>query len=185
MSQILYSEQEIVPLTERHRLTSFNSTSAELNDFLMHDALKDQINLISITYLCFWNESLVGFITLLADTLEVQSVHEDNGIDGYPYRKYPAIKIARLAVDRTFERKGIGRFLLLASIGKAISISKEIGCRYITVDSKTESIDFYEKHGFKVVEKYRHTDFPKMYLNMSQIIAMIQPKESLENFESH
>lgn len=159
-----------------HKLTSFDSASDELNDFLKNDALRDQENMISRTYLCFWTEKLVGFITLLADTLEVQAVHENDGVDGYRYYKYPAIKIGRIAVDRVFERKGIGRFLLLAAIGKAIAISNEIGCRYITLDSKPESVGFYEKHDFKLVKKYKHADFPKMYLNMHSIISMLKAK---------
>jgi hypothetical protein len=72
---------------------------------------------------------------------------------------------------------------LLTSIGKAVKISDEIGCRYITVDSKPESIGFYEKHGFKVVKKYRNSNFPKIYLNIYPVIEMMQPKESLEEFE--
>lgn len=74
--------------------------------------------------------------------------------------------------------------MLLAAIGKAISVSNDIGCRYITVDSKPGSIGFYEKHGFKMVEKYRHSEFPKMYLNMYPIVAMIRARESLKQFEN-
>ncbi len=184
MAQIPHDELRIVPLTDRHNITSFDSKSAELNEFLKVDALKDQDNMIGKTYLCFWKEGIAGFITLLADTLEVHAVYENDGIDGYRYHKYPAIKIARLAVDKRYERKGIGRFLLLASIGKTISISKEIGCRYITVDSKKDSIGFYEKHDFKIVEKYRPNDFPKMYLNIHSIISMLKTKISLEDFEN-
>jgi|GEM_PF-6914987 len=108
---------------------------------------------------------------------------KNDGIKGYPYHKYPSIKIARLAVDKRYERQGVGGFLVLAAIGLAMSVSEVIGCRYVTVDSKPESISFYEKLGFKIVEKYRHSEFPKMYLDMYPIVAMMQPKESLEEFE--
>ena len=182
MAQIPHGELQIFPLTQRHGLSSFNSTSAELNEFLINDALKNQENIISRTYLCFWKEITVGFITLLADTIGVQSINEDERVVDYQYTKYPAIKIGRVAVDESFERRGIGRFLLLAAIGKSISISKEIGCRYITVDSKVNSIDFYKKHNFKEVEGYSSSDFPKMYLNMYPIYVIIKPKESLEGF---
>ena len=183
MAQIPYDELQIVPLSERHGLVSFSSTSAELNEFLINDALKDQEKMISRTYLCFRKETLAGFMTLLTDTLEVRLVHQNEGVEGYPYRKYPAIKIGRIAVDRSLVKTGIGRFLLLAAIGKALSISKEIGCRYITVDSKFDSIDFYKKHNFKLVDGYSRSEIPKMYLNMYPIVAAIQPKESLEEFE--
>ena len=73
--------------------------------------------------------------------------------------------------------------MLLFAIGKTISISKEIGCRFITVDSILSSIDFYKKLHFKDVAGFINRDFPKLYLNMYPIITRIQPKESLEKFE--
>jgi ribosomal protein S18 acetylase RimI-like enzyme len=85
-----------------------------------------------------------------------------------------------LAVDKTFERRGIGRFLMLAAICMAIYISSMIGCRYITVDSKPESVGFYEKHGFKSIEKYRDSHFPNLFLNMYPIIESMQQREVLE-----
>lgn len=184
MEQIPYGELQIVPLTKRHELTSFYSTNTDLNDFLKSDAIRGQENMASRSYLCYWEKIIAGYITLVADTLEVEAVGTDDEIEGYPYRKYPAVKIARFAVDQTLEKKGVGRYMLLAAIGKAISVSNDIGCRYITVDSKPESTGFYEKHGFKMVEKYRHSGCPKVYLNMYPIVAMMRAKESLKQFEN-
>lgn len=88
----------------------------------------------------------------------------------YPYRKYPAVKIARLAVDSDFERCGIGTFLMKIILAQVISICDSIGCRYLLVDSKLESIGFYEKFEFKVAEKNKKTDFVPMYLNMQPYV---------------
>ena len=180
---VLRDEPQIVPLTGRYELNSFCSTNEDLNDFLVNDALKDQEELISRTYLCYLKNSIAGYFSIVSDTIEVQAINENDGIDGYPYRKYPSVKIARLAVDKGFERKGIGRFLVLAGIGLAMSVTEIIGCRYLTVDSKPESMNFYEKLGFMVVEKYRRSDFPKMYLDMHPVVEMMQPEESLDDFE--
>src|SRR5659263_243915 len=138
MEKISYGELQNVPLTKRHNLASFESFNIDLNDFLKNEALTDQKLMVSITYLCCWKKSLVGYITLVTDTLEVKVVDEEDGIKDYIYHKYPCARIARLAVDKTFERRGIGRFLMLAAIGMVIYISSMIGCRYITVDSKPE-----------------------------------------------
>ena len=54
----------------------------------------------------------------------------------------------RLVVDETYERQGFGRFLVLAAIGLVLSVSGMIGCRYLTVDSRGESMSFYERVGF-------------------------------------
>ncbi|WP_410509337.1 GNAT family N-acetyltransferase [Methanosarcina hadiensis] len=142
-SIILDSELHTIPLNKTHNLSSFSCLSRELNEFLKNDALNDQNNLISRTSLCFWNSELVGFYTLIADTIEAKAVID--GLEHYEYRKYPGVKIARLAVDSRFERRGIGTYLLLAAIGKTLSICESIGCRYILVDSKQNSIGFYQK----------------------------------------
>ena len=147
-------------------MASFCSTSDELNDFLKSDALKAQNDLISRTYLCYWKGSLTGFVTLTTDTIGYNLIEQSDGIDGYVYRKYPAIKIARLAVDKRYKRRGIGQNLLFWAVGKAYEVSKQIGCRYITVDAKRESLDFYLKCEFKIVKKQGDRDFPPMYFNL-------------------
>jgi GNAT superfamily N-acetyltransferase len=125
--------------------------------------------MISRTRLCFLNDELVGFFTLVADTIEAKAVIDE--LEHYEYRKYPGVKIARLAVDSRFERKGIGTYLLLAAIGKTLSVCENIGCRYILVDSKKESIGFYQQNEFKLVDKYKDREFVPMYLNIQPIIA--------------
>ena len=163
------SELHTIPLNKNHNLSSFSCLTRELNDFLKNDALNDQNNLISRTSLCFWKNELVGFFTLIADTIEAKAVID--GLEHYDYRKYPGVKIARLAVDSRFERIGIGTYLLLAAIGKTLSVCDSIGCRYILVDSKRNSIGFYQLNEFKLVEKYKNREFVPMYLNMQPIIA--------------
>jgi len=120
----------------------------------------------------------MGFLSLVTDTIEVKLIEIDDGVDGYPYPRYPAIKIARLAVDEKFEGGGIGRFLLLWATGKVYQLSREVGCRYITLDSKRESVGFYEMFGFKVIKKYASRNFPPMYLNMYPIVLQMQQENS-------
>lgn len=173
---ILSSELIIMPLNENHDLFSFNCSSLELNDFLINDALIDQNNLVNRTNLCFWKEELTGFFALVADTIETKTVAD--GIESYQYQKYPAIKIARLAIDSRFEKRGIGTHLVKVIMGQVISICNNIGCRYLLVDSKIESTGFYEKFGFKIAEKNRKKDFTPMYLNMQPIIAKMKKHEA-------
>jgi hypothetical protein len=39
-----------------------------------------------------------------------------------------------------------------------------------------------ERQGFRVVESYRQTDFPKMYIDMRPVVERMQPEESLADF---
>lgn len=61
-------------------------------------------------------------------------------------------------------------------------VSEIAGCRYITVDSKSQSVGFYTKHGFKLVEESKKKECPVLYLNMYPIIEELEPTESLEPY---
>lgn len=163
-----YDTLEIVSFTERHDVSRFESRTSDLNAFLKDDAFENQEELISKTHLCYHSNQLVGYITLTTDIIKKKEVQEEERID-VPYKEYPAIKIARLAVDKKYERRGVGSFLLLIAVGKALDISNEVGCRFITVDSKKDSIGFYEKVGFELVKKYENSKYPTMYLDILPI----------------
>jgi len=178
MKQISLDDLHVEYLRDRHDISFFCCSDDDLNDFLKSDAKKSQEDLISRTYLCLGGDSILGYLTLVTDTIEVKLIEKDDSVEGYPYPRYPAIKIARLAVDEKFEGRGIGRFLLFWATGKVYQLSKEVGCRYITLDSKRESLTFYEKFGFKVIMKYAGCDFPPMYLNMYPIVLQMRREHS-------
>jgi len=182
MSAIDERALRVVPLTRIDTLATFCSANDDLNDFLKNEAIESQENLLSKTFLCLFRDHIAGFLTLVTDTIEVKLVDAGDGVSDYPHQKYPAIKIARLAVDKKFERKGVGRFLILAAVGKVHQISKDVGCRYITLDSKRESVGFYEKFGFKIIKRYANRNFPPMYLNMYPIVQQML-QENPENSE--
>ena len=170
---------------EHNDASHFECASPELNDFLKEDALENQKELISKTYLCYHPHRLVGYITFATDVLKAKEMRVKEHLEGILYAEYPAIKIGRLAVDKKYERKGVGRFLLLIAVGKALKISGEVGCRFITVDSKRESIEFYQKHGFELVKKHEKQNFPTLYLDIMPIIKEMQPMDTkLDDFSA-
>lgn len=152
-------------LNHRSNLSSFCCKDNDLNDFIKNDALIGQSNMTSRTYLCYLDGTVVGFATLAAATIEVKYV-EGLPIEGYNPKTYPCIKLARFAVDKYHEGKGIGPYLLKWVMGKFYQISYHIGCRYLVVDSKRSSMWFYEKHEFILVEKTKDKLHPLFYLDM-------------------
>ncbi len=168
-------ELRVVSYTERHDVSRFDSAAKELNDFLKEDALKNKKDSVSKTYLCYHSNQLVGYVTLLTDIIRKREVHSDEHIAGYSYGEYPAIKIARLATDKKYEKRGVGTFLLLAALGMTVDLSKKVGCRFLTVDSKRQSVGFYEKHGFKLVKKHETKNDPPMYLDIMPAIKKMEP----------
>ncbi|WP_367344147.1 GNAT family N-acetyltransferase [Methanomethylovorans sp.] len=176
------SELVTFPLSKRTDVSSFHCTNKDLNDFLKNDSLRNQEQLINKTYICYYQKHLVGYFTLTTDTIHVKSIDSSDCVDDFPYSRYPALKLARLATDERFQRMGVGSYMLHIAIYLTQIVSEIAGCRYITVDSKPESVGFYTKHGFKLVEESKKKEYPVLYLNIYPIIEKLKPTESLEPY---
>lgn len=176
MDQISEDELGIELLSARYNLSLFNSGNAELDDFLKNDALKEQQELLSKTHLCFYKNHVAGFITLAADSIRVKkdNLDESQIVENCEYPAYPCILIARLAIDKRVQKRGIGRFLLLLMIGFALD--GPLGCRYLSVDPKTDALEYYKKFGFNFWTSSRR----RMYLNIRDVARELRPDESLD-----
>lgn len=130
--------------------------------------------MVSKTYVAYVEEQLVGFFSMATDILEIEMVEDEDQYNEYTYGAYPALKIARLAVDQSMERKGIGHALLEAAVTVFNRTYKLVGCRYLTVDAKRDALDFYTKWGFIVIKKYRKRNHPKIYINMKPVIDSLK-----------
>lgn len=88
------------------------------------------------------------------------------------YKSLPALKIGRLCVHDNFQRRGLGKLMVLFAITQANEIcDRRSGCRFITLDAKRnekrelDSIHFYKKLGFKILKERRKGTTP-MYLDL-------------------
>lgn len=62
----------------------------------------------------------------------------------------PAIVLGRLAVDRTFQGKGLGLSLLQDAVLRATGAADAIGVRVLLVHALSEDAKrFYERYGFR------------------------------------
>jgi GNAT superfamily N-acetyltransferase len=104
-----------------------------LKTFLQKRALEFEKQSLARTYAAFQTEprKLLGYITLVCGEV----VTEDGdaclieGVD-YHYKHYPAVKIARLAVDQSVQRSGLGKYLVDLALGIAKrEVAPSVGCR--------------------------------------------------------
>lgn len=65
----------------------------------------------------------------------------------------PAIKIGRLAVQRNWQRKGLGRLLVRHIAGEALALRGDYGVRLLILQAKPDSVDFYRKLGFQLTDE--------------------------------
>jgi GNAT superfamily N-acetyltransferase len=70
------------------------------------------------------------------------------------HRTFPAVKIARLAIDKAIQGKGFGGILLDWAVNHIrTTIMPHVGCRFVVVDSKLTSVSFYQQAGFVLVNQ--------------------------------
>src|SRR3989338_399633 len=165
----------IEKIDRRHstKINNFKSSNKELKDFLVEDALDNQEMAISTTYLWFYNpkNELCAYVTILADAIRIHGTRlgksfVDQGVD---YKTLPAIKIGRLCVDDRYTGKEIGTHTTYSVMKKLISINEIVGCRFLIVDAKPDSVKFYKKMEFEVLKQREKGTLP-MYYDMVKLI---------------
>ena len=138
-----------VPLDRSHDLSAFDCGAAALNDYLRKYAWQNHQSRSARTYVAMRGNRVAGYYTLAAG-----SVRRDDappriakGQGNYPL---PIILLARLAVDRTEQGKGLGAALLRDALERAARAADLIGCRAVLVHAKDEPARaFYRKYGFE------------------------------------
>ncbi len=143
---------EIRPLRPDDRRDTFFSGDVELDRFFQKFAGQNQFQLhIGTTYIAVRDNEIVGFVTLAATSITIESlpVTARKRLPKYPL---PALRLARLAVAKSTRGQGIGKRLLRSTFAIAHEMAGRTGCIGVVVDAKLEAVDFYEKYGFELLE---------------------------------
>jgi ribosomal protein S18 acetylase RimI-like enzyme len=140
-----------------NKLSFGNSSYTPLKIFLKKDALDFHTNDIAKTYVLVnpaeKTQQVWGYITLMSSEIHLNGQQKpEESPSSIKYDVFPAVKIARLAVDQKLQRKGYGKSLVEFCLSLVMDkITPYIGCRYIVVDSKQESVNFYINLGFNLL----------------------------------
>lgn len=140
------NEYIIDKLNEKSDLDTFSCGLEDMDEFLKNDALNQQNENLSVTYLVRHDDEIVGFFSLLSDKIELKDIEDEYDL---PYSICPAMKIGRFAVNEKYRSSGLGTVLLDNICYQIKKISKIHGIRFITVDAYCNVRKFYYKNEFK------------------------------------
>ena len=151
---------KLVTLTPDYELSDFDCGDSDLNDFLLKDA-KSALELrIANTFILEDGGRIVAYFCLLNDRIsrnEITNSRWKKIKDSFPvskqFRSYPCIKIGRFAVSVDCHGQNIGRWLMNKLKERLNAAQSHSAFRYITVDAYLSAIPFYEKNGFKSLNK--------------------------------
>jgi GNAT superfamily N-acetyltransferase len=137
------------PLTDRHNLADFDCGTATLDDWLKRRALKNQLTDATRTFVICLDGRVVGYYALASGSINAQAVAGS-------FRRnmpdpIPVVILARLAIDRVCQGRGLGRALFRDAALRVIQAADTIGIRGIIVHAiSLPAKDFYLALGFDV-----------------------------------
>ena len=126
----------------------FSCGEEELDDYITDgSAVRDMEASYSQTYLVTHKGELVGYVSVLADAIHLQTKERP---DGVTYPNAPALKLGRMAVRKEYRGNHIGGWMLKYVVAVARQMATTCGCRYVTLDAKRREklVRFYEEFGF-------------------------------------
>lgn len=144
-------------LASVHDVSTFHSGSDPLDRFLRLHALQSQRAGAAQTYVALQGQRVIGFHTLVAGEIVYQDAPE-RLVKGVPRHPVPIVLLARLAIDQSWQRKGLGAALVVDAMRRVLQVSEIIGVRAMAVHAKDEIAKrFYEHLGFEPLPDQRFT----------------------------
>src|ERR1039458_7899062 len=138
------------PISKKHDRKSFDCGDPAMNDFFERYARQSHESGAAKTFLAIDNadnRSILGFYSLAPGALAYADTPETVR-RGLARHDVPGFRLARLAVDRRFQGRGLGGQLLLAAGRRCLAASAEVGGVVLVIDAKNERVaGWYSSYG--------------------------------------
>lgn len=138
-----------VPLTSRHDLEDFQSGEETLDTWLRERAIDNMTMGASRTYVICPSGSrkVIGYYAICMGQIFNQEVI--GSMRRNMPRQIPAVILGRLAIDKKWQGRGLGKALLQDAVQRASRASQEVSARLLVVHAiSAEAEAFYSHHGF-------------------------------------
>jgi len=139
-------------LDKKHNRKDFDCGKELLNDYLKTQAGQDVKRKLSACFVLADSETKViqGYYTLSNNSIPLSSFSEQIQKKlPKSYDSIPTTLLGRLAIDKKYQGKGIGKIILIDALKRSFGISNEIGSFGIVVDPMDdEAKGFYQKYDF-------------------------------------
>ena len=135
-------------LTAAHDVSAFDCGVVDLDEWLKKRALANEQTGASRTYVVCAGGRVVGYYALASGG--VAQVQAPGRVRRNMPNPLPVMIVGRLAVDRTWQGRSVGRSLLRDAVMRTVQAAKIGGIRAILVHAISEDAKrFYERYGFQ------------------------------------
>lgn len=138
----------IEKLARHHPVEAFDCGEAALNRFVWRFALTSQQSSAAQTYVGLADEAVIGFYTLVVGEVRLEDAPE-RVAKGLPLHPVPLMVLARLAVHKDWQGKGLGAGLLKDAMRRTVQAADIAGIRALAVHAKDDAARaFYRRFDF-------------------------------------
>jgi len=138
-----------VLLTQAHDSRSFDSGEPVLDDWLRHRAWRNLQLAASRTYVAcpVGSGRIVGYYALSMG--QILAAETTGAMRRNMPKHIPAVVLGRLAIDKAWQGKGLGRALLSDAVHRAIRAGREVSARLVLIHAISPAAEaIYVRHGF-------------------------------------
>ncbi|MBA3643490.1 MAG: GNAT family N-acetyltransferase [Chloroflexia bacterium] len=170
---MLDSRFRIEPLEAHHNRRQFSCGADALDRYFTSQASQDVRRYVAAVLVLVDTdeERVAGFYTLSSFTVQSGDLPLSASRKLPRYPLIPTVLLGRLAVDLSYQRRGLGGHLLNDALRRALRQSPHIGSWAVIVDAKDDQARaFYEQYGFVRFTDEQH----RLFLPM-QTIARLFP----------
>lgn len=127
-------------LGKSHLNSKIKSGDDEIDQYF-EDAFEIESDNLSTFYVGIINSVVVGYYAIAMTNFR----YDYKGSE----RKWPALLIGQIGVDERYQGFGIGSELLNHAMEIAKTLSKEVGCKFLYLETyNEENVPFYQKNKF-------------------------------------
>jgi len=157
----------------RHDRRGFACGEESLDTYLRRFAGQDSDRRAAVVYVLTPDDQpdrIAGYVTLANAAVVLQAVPEAARKQLPRYPDVPATLVGRLAVDRAFQGRGLGGWLLREALILAVKASATVASAAVVVDPLHEqAAAFYRRYGFEPLG-----DGQRMFVPMKDVIASLR-----------
>jgi GNAT superfamily N-acetyltransferase len=156
-------------LDVHHDVTEFESGNEELDGWLRRHALAAQQMDSARTFVLTRKDRIVGYFSLTMGSV-LRADAPAKVVRGLPAYPVGMVLLARLAVDRREQGRGLGAMLLAEALRKGADAGESAAARLIVVDAIDDgAVRFYERHGFITAPEHQR----RLYRRMKDVRASL------------
>jgi ribosomal protein S18 acetylase RimI-like enzyme len=124
------------------------------------------------TFVLTRNDRIVGYFSLTMGSVLRQDAPAKL-IRGMPAYPVGTVLLARLAVDRRDQAKGVGALLLSEALRRAVDAGEAAAARLLVVDAiDDQAVRFYQRFGFVAAPEQPL----RLYRRMKDVRASLEPE---------